>query len=155
MGYYSHVTLAMYENDFQSLVQKAQQENLNAFDLLKHANLYKNEDIITISWECIKWYDGNGVVSFIESFMRSGIQYSFKRVGEESGDIHEEQEDDEWILSDTTRVECYIETDTDTIGDHQNTEDYISKCLSVTQPNEDDDSVEEVSEAELLDVIGA
>ena len=101
--------------------------------MLKHANLYKNEDIVTVSWDSIKWYDGNGVVSFIESFMRSGIQYSFKRVGEESGDICEEQEDDDWILSDTTRVEC----------------------LSVTQPNEDDDSVEEVSEAELLDVIGA
>lgn len=158
MGYRSEVAITMYKSDFEILVQRAAKAANGALDLIKYATLYKDDanDSITMTWNSVKWYDGYGDVDFIMSFIRSNdTQYHFKRVGEESGDIEEEYNDDNWDLGDATYVECYInveyageEVDIDSTVD-----DILQKKVSLDDV--DDDSIEEVSEKELLDVISA
>ena len=96
MGYRSDVTITLYKQDFETLVRQASENTNGALDLIKYATLYKNEasDIVTLFWNSVKWYDGYNDVDFIMSFIRNGdVQYHYLRVGEESGDIEEENND--------------------------------------------------------------
>lgn len=156
MGYYSEVAITIYEHDFETLVRRAAEETTDALDLIKYASLYKDEvnNIITIAWSSVKWYEGYSDVDFIMSFIRNGdIQYHFIRIGEESGDIEEENNDDDWILCDSTCIEQYINVGS--AGEEINTSSSVDEILQKKVVIEDtnDDSVEEVSEQELLDVI--
>lgn len=149
MGYRSQVTLSMYETDFAGMVTDAYKNNKNALDLIKYATMYiDNNKIVTLNWDSIKWYDGYDDVDFIVSFMRSGIQYSFKRVGEECGDVEEESNDEDWLLSEKSYIETYINIDA---GEEKDVTQYIDSASQ----QEDEDDIEEVSECELLDIIGA
>lgn len=108
MGYYSEVAITLYGHDFETLVRRAAEETTDALDLIKYASLYKDEvnNIITIAWNGVKWYEGYSDVDFIMSFIRNGdIQYHFIRIGEESGDIEENINDDDWTLCDSTCIE--------------------------------------------------
>lgn len=157
MGYRSDVTITMYKQDFETLVRQASEDTNGALDLIKYATLYKNEasNIVTLFWNSVKWYDGYNDVDFIMSFIRSGdIQYHYLRVGEESGDIEEENNDDDWCLCESTYIEQYICVES--AGDEVNIESSVDEILKQTIPEDvDDDNIAEVSEAELLDVISA
>ncbi len=156
MGYYSEVAITFYEHDFETLVRRAAEETTDALDLIKYASLYKDEvnNIITIAWSSVKWYESYSDVDFIMSFIRNGdIQYHFIRIGEESGDIEEENNDNDWVLCDSTCIEQYINVGS--AGEEINTSSSVDEILQKKVVIEDtnDDSVEEVSEQELLDVI--
>lgn len=158
MGYYSEVAITLYEQDFETLVRRAAEEATGALDLIKYASLYKNNTngIITMNWSSVKWYEGYGDVDFIMSFIRSGdTQYHFLRVGEEAGDVEEENNDEDWILCDSTYVERYINVESS--GEEINTDSSVDAILQKKEiaEDDDDDSIEEVSEAELLNVISA
>lgn len=157
MGYRSDVTITLYKQDFETLVRQASENTNGALDLIKYATLYKNEasDIVTLLWNSVKWYDGYNDVDFIMSFIRSGdVQYHYLRVGEESGDIEEENNDDDWCLCESTYIEQYICVES--AGDEVNIESSVDEILKQTIPEDvDDDNIAEVSEAELLDVISA
>lgn len=157
MGYRSDVTITLYKQDFETLVRQASENTNGALDLIKYASLYKNEasDIVTLFWNSVKWYDGYNDVDFIMSFIRSGdVQYHYLRVGEESGDIEEENNDDDWCLCESTYIEQYICVES--AGDEVNIESSVDEILKQTIPEDvDDDNIAEVSEAELLDVISA
>lgn len=158
MGYRSDVIITLYKQDFETLVRQASENTNGALDLIKYASLYKNEasDIITLFWNSVKWYDGYNDVGFIMSFIRSGdVQYHYLRVGEEYGDIEEENNDDDWCLCESTYIEHYICVES--AGDEVNIDSSVDEILKQTIPPEDvdDDSIEEISESELFDVINA
>lgn len=158
MGYYSEVAITLYEQDFETLIRRAAEESEASLALIRRATLYKDEEneTVSITWNSIKWYDGFAEVAFIMSFLRSDdIQYQFKRVGEEAGDIDEEYNDDNWVLGEATTVECYISMEA--AGTQVNAISSIDAILQkqVKVEDIDDDSIAEVSEAELLDVINA
>lgn len=156
MGYYSEVAITFYEHDFETLVRRAAEETTDALDLIMYASLYKDEvnNTITIAWSSVKWYEDYSDVNFIMSFIRNGdIQYHFIRIGEEYGDIEEENNDDNWILCDSTCIEQYINVGS--AGEEIDSSSSVDEILQkkVVIEDTDDDSVEEVSEKELLDVI--
>ena len=157
MGYRSDVTITLYKQDFETLVRQASENTNGALDLIKHASLYKNEasDIITLFWNSVKWYDGYNDVDFIMSFIRSGdVKYHYLRVGEESGDIEEENNDHDRCLCESTYIEQYICIES--AADEVNIESSVDEILKQTIPEDvDDDNIAEVSESELLDVISA
>lgn len=157
MGYRSDVTITLYKQDFETLVRQASEDTNGALDLIKYASLYKNEasDIITLFWNSVKWYDGYNDVDFIMSFIRSGdVKYRYLRVGEESGDIEEEDNDHDWYLCESTYIEQYICIES--AGDEVNIESSVDEILKQTIPEDvDDDNIAEVSESELLDIISA
>lgn len=152
MGYCSQVTLTLYKDDLINLVRSAKRESTYAYDLIKYAKAIvseTDEDVVTLHWDCVKWY--NGGVPFINSFLQSSsVQYVFKRVGEENGDIEEEQNDDEWYLSDHTSIVCYIEID----GIEQD-DWYIDRLATKAPDDIPDEKVVEVAESEFLDVLDA
>lgn len=157
MGYRSEVTLTMYEKDFQEMIQKAKSESPDVAlpFITKWARLYKNDNIITLFWDWVKWYEGFEDVGFVEDFMHSGVEYSFRRVGEETGDIDEEYNDDTWLLCEATCVSCSI--DLGEAGDEQNMDEYIGSISNteLQADNDDDESIEPVSEEALLELITA
>ena len=158
MGYYSNVAITLYEEDFETLIRRAAEEATGALDLIKYASLYKDDthNTITMNWSSVKWYEGYGDVGFIMSFIRSGdTQYHFIRIGEEVGDVEEENNDEDWMLCDSTYVEQYINMES--AGEEVNTDSSVDAILQkkVATEDDDDDSITEVSETELLDVISA
>lgn len=155
MGYRSDVSITMYQKDFDVMVKRAASENEEALSLIKYATLYKDEnnEIVTMFWSCVKWYDNFEDVSFIESFIkRDGIQYHFIRVGEEIGDIEEEFNDDNWMLYDLTRAEQYINIEQ--AGDEVDSQRFVESIIKQTS-EQSDDNIEPVSETELFNLINA
>lgn len=63
---------------------------------MEYANketLYSNslkENCVVLSWTCVKWYDTYPVVQFFENIKRD-IDIDFVRIGEEVGDIEDDQ----------------------------------------------------------------
>lgn len=158
MGYRSDVTITMYKQDFETLVRQASEDTNGALDLIKYATLYNNEasNIVTLYWDCIKWYDGcDEDVNFIMSFIRSNIQYHFIRIDEEAGDVEEENNDEHWMLCESTYIERYINVEC--AGNEVDVESSVNKILQdeIIMTNEANENIEEVSEAELFDVISA
>lgn len=159
MGYYSEVAITLYKDDFEALVKRAAEECEHSLNLIRNATLYKDEDNETVSmtWNSVKWYEGFRSVDFIMSFIRSDdMEYQFKRIGEETGDIEEEYNDENWVLGEATSVCCYISMEA--AGTEVNSESLVNDILQKKDvPVDDipDDDIEEVSEAELLDVISA
>lgn len=72
-----------------------------------------------------------------------------------TANIDEEYNDDNWVLGEATTVECYISMEA--AGTQVNAISSIDAILQkqVKAEDIDDDSIAEVSEAELLDVINA
>lgn len=160
MGYRSDVAITLYKKDFESLVKEAVGKTNYELDLIKNATLYENNNadcnIITMVWNCVKWYDGYDDVDFIMSFIRSNdTQYHFIRIGEEAGDVEEESNDEDWILCESTYIERYINVEC--AGNEVEVESSVNKILQdeIIMTNETDENIEEVSEAELFDVISA
>lgn len=153
MGYRSEVSLTLYEDDYKDLVRKAKQEG--KLDLLRWGRLFRSESqgkgIITMYWDWVKWYESFADVTFIETYMRSGIQYSFKRVGEENGDIDEENNDDDWILSEATSVVCEINIDD--AGNELDLNQYLASVDECDTENDSDPSAQAVCAEDLMKII--
>lgn len=155
MGYRSDVSLTMYQEDFNTMVEKAASESEEALSLIKYSTLYQNSHnkTVTMFWNCVKWYEEFEDVGFIVSFIRrDGMQYRLIRVGEEMGDIEEEFNDDDWVLCDLTGAEQYINIDN--AGDEVDSQKFVEKIIKQTAES-GDDNIEPVSETELLDLINA
>lgn len=155
MGYRSDVSITMYQEDFDMMVKCAESENEVALSFIKDATLYQDvkNKIITMFWNCVKWYEDFEDVGFIESFIkRDGMQYRFIRVGEEMGDIEEEFNDDNWALCDSASAEQYINIDC--AGDEVDSEEFVEKIIKQTT-EQSNDNIEPVSETELFNLINA
>lgn len=157
MGYCSEVAITMHKTDFDTLVRQAHKKSTVALDLIRCAYLYENDvnNSVTIYWNCLKWNEYFNDVGFIMSFIRdNNIQYQLKRIGENSGDIEEDINDDDFKLGEETWIECTINTSC--VGDEVNTDLFIDEILLKSeQTSEEDvkDDIEEASEKELLNII--
>lgn len=153
MGYRSEVAIAMYESDFDDLVERASESDSGASDLINCATLYKKGRIITITWDNIKWYENYEDVEFIMSFLRENAEkYQIKRIGEDIDDIEEELNDDEYEL-DVISIERYI--DMNYAGDELDTQSIVTEILRKRTESKaaDDKDFGEVSENDLFNII--
>ena len=154
MGYRSVVALALYEKDYQDMIKKAISENNeSAMSLIRYGTMYKTDNIVTLYWTWVKWYESYDDVAFIMSFIRSGIDYSFKRAGEEPGDVEEEYEDDNWVLGERTNI--YSTIDLCDVGEEQSLDAYINTIQKEIDAEEEkaEHEIEEVSQEELMKLI--
>lgn len=152
MGYRSEVTLTIYEKDYKELLRQAiKGKNDDVISLIRYAGLYKKSDIITLHWDWVKWYEEYPDIRFIMDFILSNdIPYSFKRVGENTGDIEELSYDDEYDFADATYVSCCI--DLNDVGEMQDRNFYIDKIKTEADKIENAE-LEPVSEDELFAII--
>ena len=139
MGYRSEVSLTIFENDYKTMLKNAH-SNEDIFDFLtKYPSLFRNGDIVTIYWNCVKWYEEYSDVGFVVDFMRSGIKYRFVRVGEENGDIEEESNDDDWEFAEIAYPVCSIAID----GSTEEDIDGYLQTIDFTHNSDEVDSEEE------------
>ena len=88
MGYYSEVSLTLKKADALELIRKAKEDESNAQSLIAAADSIIDQDqYVTFYWNWVKWYDTFSSVQFITGFYHSVDEHSFKRVGENYGDI--------------------------------------------------------------------
>ena len=88
MGYYSEVALTLKKADALELIRKAQGEESDAQSLIAAADSIIDQDqYVTFYWNWVKWYAACSSVQFITDFYHGLDEYSFKRVGEDYGDI--------------------------------------------------------------------
>lgn len=111
MGYYSEVGIAMKKADYEKLKRKINtlpKERNSLKEAVKH--LLTNADCIdpyinlkeyagkfvAMHWETVKWYmyDDMPEIDFLMEYIRTLPDYSYMRIGEETGDIEEEHEGD-------------------------------------------------------------
>lgn len=157
MGYCSEVAITMHKTDFDTLVRQAYKKSTDALDLIRCAYLYEKDvnNSVTMYWDWTKWNEYFNSVGFIMSFIRdNNIQYQLKRVGESSGDIEEEINDDDFKLGEEAYVVCTINTSC--AGDEVNTDLFIDEILQKPEQTSEEnveDNIEEVSEKELLNII--
>ena len=86
MGYRSDVAIAIENEAFKELLEKAKAENDDAFEFIQRASIYRTDKFTTLYFEWVKWYEDYEDVQFIESFIRK-IPHVFKRIGEDYDDI--------------------------------------------------------------------
>lgn len=101
MGYYSDVAISMYESDYKKLCESADAAGEEIRNFLNRASIQEtpvDDDAIavTLVWCCVKWrYDYNDV-KFVEDFLKTISDYSFKRIGESATDIEERSKGDDY-----------------------------------------------------------
>lgn len=111
MGYYSEVGIAMKKADYEGLKRKInalpkERNSLKEYvkQLLTDADCidpYTNlkeyaGKVVALHWKSVKWYmdDDMPEVDFLMEYIRTLPDYSYMRIGEETGDIEEEREGD-------------------------------------------------------------
>lgn len=87
MSYYSEVSLTLKKADALELIRKAKGEESNIQLLIAAADTIDQDKYVTFYWNFVKWYDTFSSVQFITHFYHGVDEYSFKRVGEDYGDI--------------------------------------------------------------------
>ena len=88
MGYYSEVSLTLKKADALELIRKAKGDKSDAQSLIAAADSIIDQDqYVTFYWNFVKWYDTFSSVQFITRFYHGVDEYSFKRVGEDYGDL--------------------------------------------------------------------
>lgn len=87
MGYYSEVSLTLKKADALELIRKAKGDESDAQSLIAAADTIDQDKYVTFYWNFVKWYDTFSSVQFITHFYHGVDEYSFKRVGEDYGDI--------------------------------------------------------------------
>ncbi len=151
MGYRSEIALTMFESDYQEMLKKAYRESKDVAlpFITRYAHLYKSDDIVTIYWDWVKWYEEYEDVRFVIDFIHNDIPYKFTRVGESVGDIEEEFNGENYELCDVAYATCSISLDA---GDMQNIDNY----LALIELGEDEDNTgSEISDDELYKIITA
>ena len=88
MGYYSDVSLTLKKADALELIRKAKEDESNAQSLIAAADSIIDQDqYVTFYWNWVKWSTACSSVQFITDFYHGLDEYSFKRVGEDYGDV--------------------------------------------------------------------
>ena len=113
MGYYSEVALTLKKADALELIRKAKEDESNAQSLIAAADSIIDQDqYVTMYWNWVKWYDTFSSVQFITDFYHGLDEYSFKRVGEDYGDIEIDWYGDHGDINELSDVCQCIETTT-------------------------------------------
>ena len=111
MGYYSEVALTLKKADALELIRKAQGEESDTQSLIAAAySIIDQDQYVTFYWNQVKWYDTFSSVQFITGFYHSVDEYSFKRVGEDYGDIEIDWNGDYRDINELSNVCQCIET---------------------------------------------
>ena len=111
MGYYSEVALTLKKADALELIRKAQGEESDTQSLIAAADSIIDQDqYVTFYWNWVKWYDTFSSVQFITGFYHSVDEYSFKRVGEDYGDVEIDWHGDHGDINELSDVCQCIET---------------------------------------------
>lgn len=100
MGYRSDVKLVMTKKAYDGMVAMAENEfGLNSYEYDFIANnedkkIAKDNDIVILSWNDVKWYNDFAEVQFIQEYLNvmydANESYNFIRLGEEIDDIEKE-----------------------------------------------------------------
>lgn len=86
MGY-SEVALTLRKTDALELIRKAKGDENNAQSLIAAAQIVDHNNYVTFYWDQVRWDYTLPSVRFIDNCRDDVDEYSFKRVGEDSGDI--------------------------------------------------------------------
>lgn len=88
MDYYSEVALTLKKADALELIRKAKEDESNAQSWIAAADSIIDQDkYVTFYWNQVTWYAACSSVQFIADFYHGLDEYSFKRVGEDYGDV--------------------------------------------------------------------
>lgn len=87
MSYYSEVSLTLKKADALELIRKAKENESDAHSLIAEAQIVDHNNYVTFYWDRVKWDHTLPSVRFIDNCCDDVDDYSFKRVGEDSGDI--------------------------------------------------------------------
>lgn len=109
MGYYSEVSLTLKKADALELIRKAKGNESDAQSLIAAADTIDQDKYVTFYWNFVKWYDTFSSVQFITRFYRGADEYSFKRVGEDYGDIEIDWNGDYSDIDELSEVRQSIE----------------------------------------------
>ena len=100
MGYRSEVAVVVKNEDYEKFIRG----NSDFKDLMDIAEVTKNEDLVMIYWDWVKWYTEYTDIQKFESVLAciadNGHPYDFTRIGEDRTDIdivEEPGEDDEYL----------------------------------------------------------
>lgn len=104
MGYRSEVSIAMFESDFEKLVEDAKTNSELGYDLLKcgvvELHKRKIEDVVVIYWDSLKWYEEYEDVNYIMDYLRHLVDinrpYKYIRIGEDIGDVEVDENYTDW-----------------------------------------------------------
>ena len=111
MGYYSEVSLTLKKADALELIRKAQGEESDTQSLIAAADSIIDQDqYVTFYWNWVKWSTACSSVQFITDFYHGLDEYSFKRVGEDYGDIEIDWYGDHSDINELSDVCQCIET---------------------------------------------
>lgn len=110
MGYYSEVSLTLKKADALELIRKAKGDESDAQSLIVAADSIIDQDqYVTFYWNFVKWYDTFSSVQFITHFYHGVDEYSFKRIGEDYGDIEIDWNGDYSDIDELSEVRQSIE----------------------------------------------
>ncbi len=109
MGYYSEVSLTLKKADALELIRRAKGEESNIQLLMAAADTIDQDKYVTFYWNFVKWYDTLSSVQFITHFYHGVDEYSFKRVGEDYGDIEIDWNGDYSDIDELSEVRQSIE----------------------------------------------
>ena len=109
MGYYSEVSLTLKKADALELIRRAKGEESNIQLLMAAADTIDQDKYVTFYWNFVKWYDTLSSVQFITHFCHGVDEYSFKRVGEDYGDIEIDWNGDYSDIDELSEVRQSIE----------------------------------------------
>lgn len=80
------------------------------WNLLEHVIKTEIEGIITLDWNCMKWYEGidgyedvNAIMKSLDVLDEKGIDYQYMRIGEENDDI-----DERWSINNGSFDSFYV-----------------------------------------------
>ena len=115
MGYRSEVAVIVKKEDYEKYIKG----NSDFIQLMNNAEVTKNDNLVMIYWDWIKWYPEYIDISKFESALHCiadcGHPYAFTRIGEERTDIdviEEPGENDEYLGAHIYPV-TYIDRPTD------------------------------------------
>jgi hypothetical protein len=91
MAYYSNVAITMQEESFKELKELAAKNGFAEFVRMFNLHYVDGCEFIQLSMDCVKWYDQNEEVAFVEKFLENmyidNIPYCFIRIGESPDDV--------------------------------------------------------------------
>lgn len=93
MGYYSSVAICLKKEDYDELTRRAESLEDNIISIADSIQMDEKEEVVVVSWSCIKWYaicSGSKIVEdFINELDEQGKPFHYINIGEELNDIEE------------------------------------------------------------------
>lgn len=109
MSYYSEVALTLNKTNALALIRKAKGDESDAESLIAAAQIVDHNNYVTFYWGQVKWDHTLPSVRFIDNCCDDVDEYSFKRVGEDSGDIEIDWNGDYSDIDELSEVRQSIE----------------------------------------------